>query len=71
MNNLYHTVFVNGEAFNCLGSMSLRDLLIYLDFDVSRVVVEYNSKIIMNCHLNNIFINNHDKLEVITIVGGC
>lgn len=70
MNIVYNTIFVNGETFNCLYSMSLYDLLVYLDFDVSRVVVEYNCQVIPNYHFPNIMMNNNDKLEVITIVGG-
>ena len=63
-------MFVNGEAFNCDYSMSLYDLLTYLDFDVNRVVVEYNQKIISSYDLSEIVLTNHDKLEIITIVGG-
>lgn len=70
MNNKYNTILINGEPFNCLQSMSLYDLLIYLDFDIDRVIVEYNSKVISNYQFNDISIHNHDKLEVITIVGG-
>lgn len=70
MNSQYSTVMINGEPFNCLQSMSLYDLLIYLDFDIDRVIVEYNNKVITNSLFHNISMNNHDKLEVITIVGG-
>ena len=70
MNNQYSTIVINGEPFNCLHSMSLYDVLIYLDFDIDRVIVEYNSRVIANGLFHKITMNNHDKLEVITIVGG-
>nr|WCH58059.1 Thiamine biosynthesis protein [Cystoclonium purpureum f. stellatum] len=70
MNVLYNIVFINGEAFNCLHSMSLYDLIIYLDFDLNTILVEYNNEIISHCDFNHIFFKNKDKLEIITIVGG-
>nr|AOM64629.1 thiamine biosynthesis protein S [Riquetophycus sp.] len=70
MNLAYNTIILNGETLNCISLMSIYDLLVYLEFDVSRVVVEYNSKIIPNNDFDNILINNNDRLEVITIVGG-
>ncbi len=70
MHTSYNTIFVNGEAFNCFNSMSLYDLLVYLDFDTSRIVVEYNYKIISSDQFRNLLMNSNDRLEVITIVGG-
>lgn len=67
---IYNTVFINGEVFNFLKSMSLYDILVYLNFDVSRVVVEYNSKIVLNRQFNSLWIEDNDRLEVVTIVGG-
>lgn len=50
--------------------MSLYDLLTYLNFDMQRIVVEHNYKIIPTNQFDYIGINHNDKLEVITIVGG-
>nr|QCI09143.1 Thiamin biosynthesis protein S [Inkyuleea mariana] len=66
----YYTIFVNGQAFNCCESMSLKDILLYLDFDISIVVVEYNKEIIIKANFDHIFVQSQDSLEVITIVGG-
>lgn len=66
----YNTVIINGEPFNCYSSMSLYDLLIYLNFDIQRIVVEHNYKIIPSCEFNYVCVNHNDRLEVITIVGG-
>nr|YP_010903760.1 Thiamine biosynthesis protein [Hypnea wynnei]WCH56612.1 Thiamine biosynthesis protein [Hypnea wynnei] len=70
MNIQYNTVFVNGDVFNCHNKMSLYDFLIYLKFDLKTIVVEYNQEIVSLISLNEIFLNDGDRLEVVTIVGG-
>ena len=45
-------------------------LLIYLDFNIDLVAVEYNKEILDNSHFDNIFMQPRDSIEVITIVGG-
>nr|YP_009488664.1 Ycf40 [Grateloupia filicina]AWD77433.1 Ycf40 [Grateloupia filicina]BCB14988.1 Ycf40 [Grateloupia asiatica] len=66
----YNTVFVNGQAFNCYQSMSLKDLLIYLDFNTDFIAVEYNNEILDNSCFHNTFMQPQDTIDVITIVGG-
>ena len=66
----YNTVFVNGRAFNCHKLMSLEDLLVYLDFNVKLIAVEYNKKVINSDVFNQVFLNHKDNIEIITIVGG-
>lgn len=66
----YNTVFVNGQAFNCDNSMSLEDLLVYLDFNVKLIAVEYNKKVITSDVFNQVVLNHQDYVEIITIVGG-
>lgn len=63
-------VQINGESFTCSPSMKLIDVLLYLDFDLRFVAVEYNSKIVSRLMLQTINLKHEDKLEVITIVGG-
>lgn len=70
MSNLYNTIIINDEAFNCYSSMSLYDILIYLNFDTTKVVVEYNNRLVSSDQFCNIVVSHQDKLEVITIVGG-
>lgn len=70
MSNHDIVVQVNGESFTCAHSMRLIDLLLYLDFDIRFVAVEYNSKIVSRLMLQTINLKHNDKLEVITIVGG-
>nr|YP_010204062.1 thiamine biosynthesis protein S [Ahnfeltia fastigiata]UAT97685.1 thiamine biosynthesis protein S [Ahnfeltia fastigiata]UAT97889.1 thiamine biosynthesis protein S [Ahnfeltia fastigiata] len=66
----YITLHVNGEAFNCLTTMSLKHLLLYLEFDISLVAVEYNGEIVPMDKLEAIILKGNDVVEVITIVGG-
>lgn len=66
----YILVYLNGEPLNCLPDLSLKDLLIYLDFNLSTIIVEYNSSIIQITSLNQIKIKSGDKVEVLTMVGG-
>lgn len=66
----YILIHINGEPLNCLPSLSLEDLLIYLDFNLSSILVEYNKSIIQITAFNRIMIKPGDRIEVLTIVGG-
>nr|QVY58242.1 thiamine biosynthesis protein S [Eucheuma denticulatum] len=70
MNFTYNTIFINGQAFNCIYSMSLQDLVLYLDFDINTIIVEYNQQIVSKELFDKIFFKHQDRLEVVTIVGG-
>nr|YP_009296100.1 thiamine biosynthesis protein S [Schizymenia dubyi]AOM65035.1 thiamine biosynthesis protein S [Schizymenia dubyi] len=70
MDMQYNTIFINGDAFNCQKSMSLQDLLIYLNFDINSIAIEYNRELLVSRDFDKIFFNSQDHLEVITIVGG-
>lgn len=66
----YILVHLNGQPFNCFSDMSLKDLLTYLNFDVSSVIIEYNYEIVSINSLHDILISPNDKIEVLTMVGG-
>ena len=66
----YILIYLNGQPFNCFSSMSLRDLLIYLGFDLNSVIVEHNRSIVSIDTLNKVFVEAGDKVEVLTMVGG-
>nr|YP_009297080.1 thiamine biosynthesis protein S [Ceramium japonicum]AOM66423.1 thiamine biosynthesis protein S [Ceramium japonicum] len=70
MSNLYFKVLINGEPFNCYSSMSLQDILVYLNIDIRSVIVEYNQIVVNYLQFNQILMREGDKLEIITIVGG-
>jgi sulfur carrier protein len=50
--------------------MSLQDIMIYLNIDVRQVLVEYNNEILDHQDLSHTLVQQNDKLEIITIVGG-
>ena len=66
----YILIQLNGKPFNCFPNWSLKDLLVYLDFNLSSVVVEYNYEIVQATSFAKIFINSGDKVEILTMVGG-
>nr|QCI06970.1 Thiamin biosynthesis protein S [Halydictyon mirabile] len=66
----YITILINGEPFNCQCSMSLKQLLLYLNFDFNSIIIEYNHKILVYSQYENIFFSKNDSIEIITIVGG-
>nr|YP_009398138.1 thiamin biosynthesis protein S [Gredgaria maugeana]ARW67324.1 thiamin biosynthesis protein S [Gredgaria maugeana] len=66
----YFTILINGDPFNCYYSMSLFDILKYLDIDINNVIVEYNNDIINKIQFNSLFFKPNDSIEIISIVGG-
>nr|QCI05128.1 Thiamin biosynthesis protein S [Centroceras clavulatum] len=70
MDNTYFKIIINGKPFNCSASMSIKDILIYLDIDLHKVVIEYNKIIVNHLQFNQILVQEGDNLEIITIVGG-
>ncbi len=70
MRNQYLTIQINGEPFHCVNTMSLNNILTYLEVDMNISLVEYNNEIIEDNQLQQIFVKNNDKVEIITVVGG-
>nr|YP_009394223.1 thiamin biosynthesis protein S [Rhodomela confervoides]ARW62785.1 thiamin biosynthesis protein S [Rhodomela confervoides] len=66
----YLTIIINGDPFNCDESMSLTDILLYLNIDIHGVIIEYNSQIISKPQFDSVFFKTNDCIEIITIVGG-
>jgi len=66
----YFIVFVNGQTFNCLKFMSIKDLLLYLNYDLNTIIVEYNKVIMNSSEFEDLILKINDSIEVITIVGG-
>ncbi len=64
------TLQVNGETHNCLSPTPLPDLLHQLGFNPRLVAVEYNGEILHRQFWNLTKVQQGDRLEVVTIVGG-
>ncbi|MBD2569577.1 sulfur carrier protein ThiS [Anabaena lutea] len=61
---------VNGETQSCVSETSLPELLQQLGFNPRLVAVEYNGEILHRQFWSETKIENGDRLEVVTIVGG-
>ncbi|ADI64988.1 sulfur carrier protein ThiS [Trichormus azollae] len=61
---------VNGEIQSCVSQTSLPQLLQQLGFNPRLVAVEYNGEILHRQFWSETKIENGDRLEVVTIVGG-
>lgn len=66
----YILIQVNGKPLNCVFGSTLQDLLLYLDYRIDDIVVEYNFNIIQNLDLYKQILSSGDKIEIVTIVGG-
>ncbi|WP_413174362.1 sulfur carrier protein ThiS [Anabaena azotica] len=61
---------VNGENQSCVPQTPLPELLQQLGFNPRLVAVEYNGEILHRQFWSETKIENGDRLEVVTIVGG-
>lgn len=61
---------VNGQSYCVEASITLFDLINYLNFNDSLLVLEYNNLICDKKNWGKNFIKDQDKIEIVTIVGG-
>jgi len=64
------TFFLNGEEYFSDKIINLLDIVSYFNYNSSLLVLEYNNFICPKKEWNNIFIENKDTIEIVTIVGG-
>lgn len=64
------TFYLNGQEYCTNDKFTLLDLLSYFDYNISLLVVEYNSFISTKKDWGKIIIADNDKIEIVTIVGG-
>jgi sulfur carrier protein len=62
--------FINGQRYYVEESITISDLIHYFNFNDSLLVLEYNNLICDKKHWKEIVIQNEDKIEIVTIVGG-
>jgi thiamine biosynthesis protein ThiS len=62
--------FLNGQEYFIKSPVTLLEIIDYFNYNSSLLVLEYNSRICYKKDWNKIFINNNDKIEIVTIVGG-
>ncbi|ELS04834.1 thiamine biosynthesis protein ThiS [Xenococcus sp. PCC 7305] len=68
MNNI--TLKVNGESHTCDAPITLPELLIQINLNPRLVAVEYNGEILHRQFWTETQLQNSDRLEIVTIVGG-
>ncbi len=61
---------VNGEAFPLRDGMNVRELIEEMDFDETKIAVEYNGEILPKCDYGKTILHDGDVLEVVSFVGG-
>lgn len=62
--------YLNGQEYLTSYSLTLSELLTYFNYNKSLLVIEYNNLICNQEYWNKITIQNKDKIEIVTIVGG-
>ena len=61
---------LNGESYYISDNIMLIDLIKYFNYNDTLLVLEYNNHICKKQTWNKVFIQNQDKIEIVTIVGG-
>jgi sulfur carrier protein len=62
--------YLNGQTYVTSSSLTLLDLIMYFNYNKSLLVLEYNNVICNRKNWDKTFIENSDKIEIVTIVGG-
>jgi len=62
--------FLNGQQYFTESKLTILSLMKYFNSNTSILVLEYNSLICNKKNWNEIYIQNNDRIEIVTIVGG-
>lgn len=62
--------FLNGQKFSTNHDITISDLTKYFNYQAPLLVLEYNNLICNKKKWDKMFIQDNDKIEIITIVGG-
>jgi thiamine biosynthesis protein ThiS len=63
-------ITLNEQQYYITNSIPLIDLLLYLNYNLDLIVLEYNKRIIPKVKWPTILLMSNDQIEIITIVGG-
>lgn len=70
MNQTAINLIINGESHSCQANQLLPNLLESLGFNLRLIALEYNGEILHRQYWNHTVIQEGDRIEVVTIVGG-
>ena len=62
--------FLNGHEYFIDSKLTILEMVNYFNYNTSLLVLEYNSLICNKKNWNKIYLDNNDKIEIVTIVGG-
>ena len=62
--------FLNGQKYITKSNLTILDVVNYFNYNTSLLVLEYNSLVCNKKNWNSILLQNSDKIEIVTIVGG-
>jgi sulfur carrier protein len=62
--------FFNGQRYLTNSDPTILALINYFNYNTSLLVLEYNNLICSKENWEKIYIQNNDKIEIVTIVGG-
>ncbi len=65
-----YLVTVNGDRQSCSAQTNLPEFLDQLGLNPRLIAIEYNGEILHRQYWQNTQIQNGDRLEIVTIVGG-
>lgn len=68
--NMLKYFSVNGQRFCTQHNLTISHLILYFNYSSSLLVLEYNNLICNKKNWDKILIQNNDKIEIVTIVGG-
>jgi thiamine biosynthesis protein ThiS len=63
-------VYVNGEAKELSGPISLAELITQLDLPAARIAVELNRAVVRRNDWSTTMLQDDDRIEVVHFVGG-
>lgn len=61
---------LNGQSYYTKEMVNLLDIITYFNYNGSLLVLEYNNFICNKKKWKDIFIQDEDKIEIVSIVGG-
>lgn len=62
--------FFNGQQYFTESDPTILAVINYFNYNTSLLILEYNNLICSKKNWKKIYIQNNDKIEIITIVGG-
>ena len=66
----YQYFFFNGQKYCCSNKITILELLTYFNYKPSLLVLEYNNLVCSQDKWSETYLQQNDKIEVLTIVGG-